>query len=145
MLSGVVAHAFALSRIEIRELQHRRVDIDPEQLCRTGMMNCALGEDLVIGDTVDDVAGKFTIVLCDLSFSRFRDFLPSGAEFPRLRELVEFLLKDQLAYDLELHLAEAHTPSFLLGDPDRGQLGWTTFIGGKCAGKQQPIVLQARG
>lgn len=143
-ISGVVAHAFFLPDVAVRQLQHRKVDISPDQRCRSGTLNCALGIDMTIGDMVDDVAGKFTIVLRELSFSRFRDFLPSGRDFPRLRELVEFLLKDQLAYDLELHLTEKDSPTFLLGDPDRSQLGWTTFIGDALASRQQPIVLRAR-
>ncbi|MCO5063385.1 MAG: type VI secretion system baseplate subunit TssG [Rhizobiaceae bacterium] len=145
MLAGVIRHAFTLSDVSLRELQHRRVDIPPDQLCSSGIMNCALGQNLTIGDTVEDVAGKFTVVVRDLTFARFRDFLPSGNDFRRLRELVEFLLKDQLAYDLELHLTEADTPNFLLGNPDRAQLGWTTFIGDQIAHGHQPIVLRARG
>lgn len=144
MISGVIAHAFSVPRVSIRELQMRKVEIPPDQRSHAGMMNCALGEDMTIGDLIDDVAGKFTIVLRDLSFDRFQDFLPEGRDFPRLRELVEFLLKDQLAYDLELHLTEHDVPHFVLGDEDRGRLGWTSFIGETRAKGQEPIVLQAR-
>lgn len=144
MISGVIAHAFALPSVRIRELELRQVEIPEDQRVRVGVMNASLGHDMVIGDRVRDVAGKFTVVLQNLDFQRFRDFLPSGKDYGRLRELVEFLLKDQFAYDLELHLTTRETPKFVLGDPKKGLLGWTTFIGETPPSGPEPIVLQAR-
>lgn len=144
MIAGVIAHAFGLQAVSIRELEMRTVMIPESQLCRGGIMNCALGEDMSIGDRIEDVSAKFTIVLHDLDFKRCRDFLPSGNDFNRLRELVDFLLKDQMAYDIEMHLSQQETPEFELGHIDRGRLGWTTFLGNSGLQGRAPIVLSAR-
>ncbi len=108
------------------------------------MANMTLGHDMTIGDHVRDIAGKCTIVFEDLSFRRFRDFLPSGRDYPRLKELVEFLLKDQLAYDLELRFQQDQTPEFTLGEEAKSDLGWTTFSGDGGGQALKPVVLQMR-
>lgn len=144
MISGVIAHAFALPKVSIRQLENRIVEIPDNQRACMGSENMTLGKDMTIGRFVRDVAGKFTIVLEDLSFDRFRDFLPSGRDYPRMKELVEFLLKDQLAYDLELHFKHKQTPEFVLGRDKRADLGWTTFVGETRQGGLEPVVLQVR-
>ncbi|OSQ42978.1 type VI secretion system baseplate subunit TssG [Thalassospira sp. MCCC 1A01428] len=145
MVSGVIAHAFSLPDVSIRQLELRKVEIPQDQRARMGATNMSLGQDFVIGRFVEDRAGKFTVVLKNLTFERFRDFLPSGKDFARLKELVEFLLKDQLAYDVELNLQRNEVPAFKLGCPRTASLGWTTFIGNTQREGLKPVVLQARG
>ncbi|RCK40938.1 hypothetical protein TH25_24340 [Thalassospira profundimaris] len=145
MVSGVIAHAFSLPDVSIRQLELRKVEIPQDQRARMGSVNMSLGQDFVIGRFVEDRAGKFTVVLRNLTFQRFRDFLPSGKDYARLKELVEFLLKDQLAYDIELNLQRNEVPAFKLGCPDTASLGWTTFIGNTQREGLKPVVLQARG
>ncbi|KZB51085.1 type VI secretion system baseplate subunit TssG [Thalassospira xiamenensis] len=145
MISGVIAHAFGLKDVSIRQLELRKVEIPADQRARMGKGNLSLGRDFVVGRFARDRAGKFTVVLRDLSFDRFRDFLPSGRDFSRMKELIEFLLKDQLAYDIELHLRHNHVPALELGKKHRANLGWTTFIGNTQKEGLKPVVLQARG
>lgn len=145
MLCGVIAHAFSLTNVSIRQLELRKVEIPSMQRARMGHGNMTLGEDFVVGRFARDRAGKFTVVLKGLSFARFRDFLPSGRDFARLKELVSFLLKDQLAYDIELHLKPDEVPALELGREHRANLGWTTFIGNTENEGLKPVVLQARG
>lgn len=144
MIKGVIAHAFGLSDISIREFEERSVEIPDDQRAINNRANMTLGSDMVIGSFVQDRASKFTIVIKDLSFQRFRDFLPSGAEYPRLKELVEFLLKDQLSYDLELHFTRKEAPDFVLGKETLADLGWTTFVGGENKQHLRPVTLQVR-
>lgn len=144
MIGGVIAHAFGLSNVSVREFELRTVEIPEDQRAVNGRRNMTLGSDMVIGRYVQDRASKFTIVVKDLSFQRFRDFLPSGEEYPKLKELVEFLLKDQLAYDLELHFSREEVPEFVLGKETLTDLGWTTFIGGENQQYMKPVLLQVR-
>ena len=144
MIAGVVAHAFALEDVSIREMETRRVDIPDDQRAQLGRANVQPGENMVIGTHIRDVGSKFTIVAAGLSFERFMDFLPSGRDFQRLRELVFFLLKDQLAWDLELHMEHRERPRFQLGRFRYAQIGWTTFIGNAHQGDHRPVVFQAR-
>ena len=143
MIAGVIAHAFSLPPVTIRECQWRKVLIPEDQRAHAGLMNCALGEDMVIGDMTDDVAGKFTIVLRDLSFARFQDFLPSGKDHAPLKQLIEFMLRDQHAYDIRLGLAQRQDSPLVLSDSDEGHLGWSSFLGSGDAG-QRDVLITAR-
>ena len=144
MISGVIAHAFGLKSVCIREFEERIVEIESGQRSKLGHANASLGSDVSIGRFVRDRAGKFTLVLKGLSFKRLRDFLPNGVDYPRVKELIEFLLKDQLAYDLELHFEQGQVPNCNVGERNSACLGWTTFIGNANKNRLRPVVLQVR-
>ena len=63
-----------------------------------------------------------------LDLERFRDFLPDGRDHQALRTLMEFVLREPLAYDLELELLESEVTPMRLGEGSSCQLGWTTFV-----------------
>ena len=118
--------------------------IPKDQRARLGQANVRLGHDMVIGSNVRDRRGKFRLVFRGLSFARFRDFLPTGRDYKRVKELVAFLIKDQLAWDLELNVEKREVPALELGVQHRSNLGWTTFIGNTEQEGLKPVVLQAR-
>lgn len=144
VVADVIAHAFDLKYVDLQQFDVRRVIIPEDQRARLGQANMRLGEDMVIGSQIRDRRGKFRIVICGLRFERFRDFLPSGRDFPRLKELVAFLLTDRLAWDLELHLERGEVPRLEFGVTERTRLGWTTFIGNTEIKGLKPVVLQAQ-
>lgn len=125
---GIVSHCFDLAQVEIEEWIHRWVDIPLNQRSRTGVSGMTLGGDMVAGERVADVNGKFALCLRGLSLARFRDFLPDGEEHQPLKTLVSFVLREPLAYDLELELLESEVKPMRLGDSGSCQLGWTTFV-----------------
>lgn len=128
VVSGIVSHCFDLAQVEIEEWILRWVDIPLDQRSRTGLSGMTLGEDMVAGERVGDVKGKFALCLRGLSLARFRDFLPDGEEHQPLKTLVSFVLREPLAYDLEIELLESEVKPMRLGDAGSCQLGWTTFV-----------------
>lgn len=125
---GIVSHCFDLAQVDIQEWVQRWVDIPLDQRSRTGLSGMTLGEDMVAGERVADVQGKFALCLRGLSLDRFRDFLPDGQEHQSLKTLVSFVLREPLAYDLELELLESEVKPMRLGSAGSCQLGWTTFV-----------------
>lgn len=140
-ISGVISHAFNLKKVTIRQFEWRSVDIPPDQQVSLGARNSQLGSTFSIGSKIQDRMSKFTVVLHDLTFERFCEFLPAGAEHNRLKELIEFLLKDQLAYDIELLVRPKEVPKFKLGAENYSNLGWTTFI--RAGGVEKPAALNS--
>lgn len=128
VVSGIVGHCFDLDQVEVDEWIMRWVDIPDDQRSRTGLAGMTLGEDVVAGERVADVKGKFALCLRGLSLSRFRDFLPDGEEHQPLKTLVSFVLREPLAYDLELELLPSAVKPMRLGEAGSCQLGWTTFV-----------------
>lgn len=134
-ISGVISHAFNLSKVTIRQFELRTVDIPANQQVSLGGQNSRLSHNFSIGSKIQDRMSKFTVILHDLTFERFCEFLPAGSEHGRLKELIEFLLKDQMAYDIELQVRPKEVPKFQLGAENYSNLGWTTFIRSGAADK----------
>ncbi|MGO3055728.1 MULTISPECIES: type VI secretion system baseplate subunit TssG [Halomonas] len=128
VVCNIVGHCFDLDEVEIEEWVSRWVEIPLDQRSQSGTLNMTLGQDVVAGERVRDVNGKFALCLKGLSLERFRDFLPDGQDFPALKTLVNFVLRSPLACDLELELLESEVKPMRLGQESSCQLGWTTFV-----------------
>lgn len=142
VVSGIIAHCFDLENVEIRQWVSRKVAIATEQRMQLGRSNMLLGENTVIGDCVRECNGKFTVVLKQLSAQQYRDFLPTGKEFKPLCSLIEVVLREQMAYDLELHWQEQAASTLNLDSQQETPLGWSTFLGK--ADTQQRVNIQVR-
>ncbi|QZN97191.1 type VI secretion system baseplate subunit TssG [Symbiopectobacterium purcellii] len=129
VVAGLVSHCFDLEDVEVLAWQKRRVAIHESQQNRLGKANIVLGGDFVIGDNVNDCAGKFLLKIGNLSFGRFLSFLPNGEHFQPLVRFVSFILRDQLAWDLRLGFAEDEAQGLRLGSEQSGILGWSSFLG----------------
>ena len=144
MVAGIIAHCFDLQHVEIREWERRYIEIPPMQTNRLGQANARLGEDFVIGDRVLNVSSKFTVSMLNLNQERFREFLPEGVSHAPLNRLIEFLLRDQLAYDFELGLIQKEVPPFRLHQQEGANLGWTVFLGKSGLMNQVPVRIGVR-
>lgn len=139
-IASVVSHAFFHDDVEVEEWVQRRVDIPEEQCSQLGQQNMLLGENTIIGNQVPDISCKFNIYIKNLSFERFQDFLPHGRDFKSLRDLVEFMLRDQHAYDIKLGLGEQQARPVILSDEYEGRLGWSTFLDKGYSGSRDVLI-----
>lgn len=144
IVAGIIAHCFDLQSVHIREFDQRYVDIHSDQRHATGVRNGTLGTDFVLGGRVSTRSTKFTIVIQHLDQQRFREFLPSGINFERLRKLIEFLLRDPMSYDLELGLLQQEIPPFALNRDAGAHLGWTSFVGDNALRNQSTVKIKGR-
>lgn len=142
VIAGIIGHCFDLTQVTIEEWQMRWVDIPADQRSHVGLSNMSLGNDLIAGQRVADIGGKFSLCLSGLTLERFRDFLPDGKEHAPLRTLVGFVLREPFAYDLELELLPSEIKPIRLGDADSCQLGWTTFVNPSVPPKRRRVRIQ---
>ncbi|MBK1492730.1 type VI secretion system baseplate subunit TssG [Pseudomonas aeruginosa] len=129
MVAGIIAHCFDLEQVDITECAFRYAELDEGDLVAVGQRNGRLGQSMVVGRRVRTRHSKFVVSIPNLTRERFYDFLPSGHDFPRLRTLIEFLLRDPIAYDLHLGLREDQVSPINLQRTGTTQLGWTSFLG----------------
>ncbi|MEZ8140868.1 hypothetical protein A1OK_17175 [Enterovibrio norvegicus FF-454] len=142
VVSGIISHCFDLEDVSIRQWELRHVDIPEDQKMRLGAANASIGVDSVIGSKVGDRSGKFVICINGLTQARFRDFLPSGKEYLPLITLVEFVLREQMAFDLELGIKPDEAPPMQLNHAKPASLGWSSFTG--VADKPRIVRIQIR-
>lgn len=143
VVAGIIGHCFDLHDVHIREFEARYVTLPASQRLALGQSNGVLGDSFVVGGRTKTRSSKFTIVIPDLDQTRFREFLPSGIHFERLRKLIDFLLRDVIAYDLELGLRQQDVPPFNLGRHSGTHLGWTSFI--EQQHQRHPSVVRIKG
>lgn len=143
VLSGIVAHCFDLTDVRVREWQFRWVPIPEDQRSVLGRANVSLGRTSLLGQKTPDISGKFVLCINELTQSRFRDLLPSGREFSPLCRLIEMVLREQMAFDLELTLRDDEEPVLTLDGNTASQLGWSSFLGQPQAG-QKRVLIQIR-
>ncbi|ASU23661.1 hypothetical protein CCZ37_13755 [Vibrio qinghaiensis] len=142
VVSGIIAHCFDLQEVSIRQWVRRKVRIEPYQQFCLGKQNGELGINSMLGESVMDCNGKFVICIKNLTRERFADFLPSGKEHQPLCKLVEFILREQMAYDLELTMHESEAPVMSLCHDSGVALGWSSFLGRDLADKS--VLIQVR-
>ncbi|MFP1742993.1 type VI secretion system baseplate subunit TssG [Lonsdalea quercina] len=129
VVAGLVAHCFDLDMVDVIAWQARKVPIHADQQNRLGMANSTMGNDFVIGDKVNDCAGKFLLKINNLSFAQFLQFLPNGEHFEPLVRFVSFILRDQCAWDLRLGFGLGEAKGLRLGNEQSARLGWSSFLG----------------
>ena len=138
-VAGIIAHCFDLKQVHIREFETRSVPTMVTQRVSLGRSNGELGSSFMVGSRTRTRSSKFTIVISELDQEQLRDLLPSGINFNRLRALIDFLLRDGLAYDLELRLKQNALSLFCLHPTKGAYLGWTSFVDDR-HGQISPVV-----
>ena len=101
--------------VRVEECVERRAVIAPEQRCRLGAANAALGGDAVIGSRIRDSTGRFRIHLDAVHPDDIVDFLHDGAWHERIRTHVREFVQHSLEFDLVLHPTAAPARPTALG------------------------------
>jgi type VI secretion system protein ImpH len=81
--------------------------------------NCRIGSELVLGDRVWDISGKFRVRLGPLRFAQYRRFIPAGDGLRSLSDLVRLYVGQEFDFDVQPVLMAAEIPQCRLGDSSR--------------------------
>ncbi|OOF82633.1 type VI secretion protein [Rodentibacter ratti] len=128
ILESIIKSYFELEEVCIEEHVRQLVEIESEQKNQLGTKNIVLGESFIAGDKVESYSNKFRINISNLKLDEFYQFLPHTVKYTHLQELIRFLLKDPLPYDIVLGLQPDTQSTFILGKENSSFLGWTTLI-----------------
>ena len=142
-LTSIIQHYFDLHDISLEEHVRKIVEVEVEQKNQVGIKNIMLGENFILGDKVESFSNKFRVNINNLKLDEFHQFLPNTKKYRQLQELIRFLLKDPLPYDVLLGLHPDTKSTFILGKDNSSFLGWTTLINinsGKSQSLNQIII-----
>ena len=128
IIADIIRHYFDLDDVFIEEHVRQLVEVENEQKNKLGMQNMMLGNNFISGDKVESFSNKFRVNIDNLTISEFYQFLPNTEKYKHLQELIRFLLKDPLPYDISLGLHPDTQSTFILGKDNSSWLGWTTLI-----------------
>ena len=93
-------------------------------------LNCQMGRNVIIGERVWDVEGKFRVRLGPLGFEDFRRFMPSGDALLPLGQMIRAYGGPQFDFDVQPVLKAAEAPWCQLGGDGASpaRLGWNTWV-----------------
>ncbi|AIW13557.1 type VI secretion system baseplate subunit TssG [Vibrio tubiashii] len=129
LIAGIVSHYFALQSVRIEEWVYRRVSIAECQRNKLNRMNCVLGQNLHLGQSIADLNGKFNLCIDDIDFATFRRFSYGGELHNTLVGLMRFILRDPMSWDLKLTVNLDTVPENKLGHGEGNRLGQTIWLG----------------
>ncbi|RPH32183.1 type VI secretion system baseplate subunit TssG, partial [bacterium] len=97
------------------------------QLGRTNKQPFVLSITSSLGQRVNDISGKFRIVLGALTLEQYVSLLPGGDRTKTVNYVVRLYVRDPLDYDVQLKLKTSEIPQLRLGDRAL-KLGLTTWL-----------------
>ncbi|WP_319531157.1 type VI secretion system baseplate subunit TssG [uncultured Cohaesibacter sp.] len=126
VMASVLSSFFGL-RCRVEEFTERRVMIEEEAQCQLGVANCRLGEEVLLGESLLDDLGKFTVKIDAEGYETLRQFLPDGVYHQQLQELILMINRDPLDWEICFVYRKETIPSMRLGS---GRLGWSCWLSG---------------
>ena len=104
--------------------------IEDDDVTRIGAagQNHVLGVGAVLGRKLWSDDAGFEIELGTLTFDQFLSFLPNGRAFKALVAMVQFYVRDELAFAFRLTLAAGEVPELRLSTAEGAFLGWTSWL-----------------
>jgi type VI secretion system protein ImpH len=130
-LEAMLREFFGLPIEVVQFVEHwLRLDpLDRSTLSGSGSNN-GLGVDLIMGDRVRDVAGKFRLRIGPLSLDQFRRLSPEQELFRRLVQMTRLFIDAPLVFDIQLVLESRAVPDCQLSSkPGPGTtLGRDTWV-----------------
>jgi type VI secretion system protein ImpH len=93
-------------------------------------LNCQLGRNVIVGERVWDVEGKFRVRIGPLGISDFRRFMPDGDAIRPLSQMIRTYAGAQFDFDVQPVLKAAEVPWCQLGGEGASPalLGWNAWI-----------------
>lgn len=127
IIGAVLKHYFSHRYIEFTQCLLRVAEIPCDQRNSLGCKNSVLGETMVLGRSVYSCNDKFRMIIFQLRWSVFLDFLPNGTLIGSLRTLMLYILKEPLSYDICLKIMNPEIVPCCLGRENMF-LGWSTWL-----------------
>lgn len=127
-LRSILSDALGEPSLEIEQCLERKVKIPRDQRFILGESGNVLGEESYLGEEVPDRMGAFRIRIGPIDPERFDLYLPDGAMFGKIRQLISFYLDQPFDWDLEVLVREPATAGYRLGEERPCRLGWNTWL-----------------
>lgn len=111
--------------VEVVERVGNWLEFEESDLSRLGQSGAVTGQNAYLGARVFSVETKALLRVRTRSLEEYESYLPGGAKFRALAEMIRLYLGDTIDFDVELALPRSCLPSAVLGKA--GRLGWTTW------------------
>lgn len=127
-LRTLLADALGGMPVAVEQCVERRVRIPETSRVRLGEQSHALGENMVIGSHVGDVAGRFRVCIGPLDADAFHALVNHRSHWEWLVGVIRLYVSTPTQCELEILLEPGAGATTVLGDAHLGRLGATTWL-----------------
>lgn len=113
--------------VKIEERVGLWLNFDPEDQMALAGNASPLGVNCFLGQRVYSINDKIRICIRAENLEQYRNFLPSGAYFDKLSDLIFHYIGYRFEFEIQLSLKATHARPVALGKS--GELGWTSWMG----------------
>lgn len=128
---GPLASMLALyfeTPVQIEEFAAHWLEIPADQRSSLGVRFSTLGDNAIAGSRVWDSSTRFRIIVGPLTLAAYRRFLPNGASYAELRDMVSLYVGAEYEWELVPVLERREVPYSWAGNPGL-LLGWSAWLG----------------
>jgi type VI secretion system protein ImpH len=116
------------AEVSLRQFTGGRAPLPEEDRCRLGQANCALGQDLITGQSVRDPGSRFTVSIGPLGEEHRRLFAKDGEAWRVLQATLEVANPAPVHHDVELRFDATGMRPFKLSARGTSRLGASTRL-----------------
>lgn len=127
-LERLLSDWFGGEATEVVSCRGRWMALSGGDRARLGLGGTTLGGDLVLGDSVWDISGRYGIRLGPVGLERYLRLLPEGDDHRAVGKLTELYVVDRLEAELEIRLRAEEVPRLCLRSENAPRLAWTTWL-----------------
>ncbi|KVK92229.1 type VI secretion system baseplate subunit TssG [Burkholderia sp. MSMB1498] len=132
-LRALLADVLAPSTVDIEQCVPQWLPIPVDQRTRVGANAHRLGVDARVGERMRDDGGRLRIVLGDVPGPLFRELMPGGDAFRRLRFLARLYLTLPFVVDVEVRVRTRDAGPARCGGDAWSRVGLDAWLGGPSA------------
>lgn len=136
MLEAILTNYFQMP-IRVIQFQSERLRLSNEDrtiLCSSktsqNIFN-QLGRNTILGSTWQSIQNKFRVYIGPVNYIQFNTLKPGSELLKRLKEIVQFFVKYELCFDVQIELIANEIPYCQLLGNNPLMLGWNTWVHSK--------------
>lgn len=116
------------------------VALESDERMRLGQVNHRLGQGSLLGRRIFDASAKFRVRIGPVTRAAYDRLRPEGDLFPVVKHVVERMLGNRLAFELEIAIATDAVPAFKLSAASGMRLGHSTWLGGAKRSERRVVL-----
>jgi len=125
----IIRHYIGHHSVSIDEYVISKAIVPDWQKNIVGEKNCSLGRDMIIGNFATVCNLKFRINLNNISWEHLYDYSYQGNRLSELKDLINFILKEPLDFEISLNIQKQNIEKFYLNERGDVLLGVNSWIG----------------
>lgn len=128
-IEGLVESYFQVP-VHVEQFLPAWYDIDTGDRSRLGAVNSRMGDDLVLGESIELCQFRFALRIGPLSWDRYQDFFPDTKGYAALHALIRLAVPPETEFHTRLVLRAEDVPGLRLEHtPSQAcRLGWSTWL-----------------